>query len=42
MVPLDKIKRVTVRVEYDDGERRERVIPGERLLELIAALLRLI
>ena len=42
MGPLHGIRRVTVRVEYDDGEKRERVIPGEKLLELIAALLKLI
>lgn len=40
VVPLDEIKRVTVRVEYADGERIDRVIPGDKILEVLMRILR--
>ncbi len=43
MIKLDEIKRVTVCVEYEDGESKKHVIPAEKLQDvlqkLIAALL---
>lgn len=40
MVPLDEIKRVTVRIEYADGERIDRVIHGDKVLEVLMRILR--
>ena len=37
---MDEIKRVTVRIEYADGEWIDRVIPGDKVLEVLMRILR--